>query len=509
MKLTKFNKSEGIEPNSFHYNFVFFYLFIYNKQVNATHLAAPHLKIKMKNTVNNIRSRMKAPSVFEMTLLGEGKGNGESSSQEAVQVEPKTYFANERTFIQWISAALLLLTVSSIMMGSGGYNGTSSVIAFASLVLVGYASFVYFRRVRLLRSGNAYGYLDHVGPTILAVGVGLGVFIVFADAVKGSEFLPWGNGEKDKDDRRFLMSPSTFSQEAPQMLQESARPFEEVIDLQEMEGKCSRYPIDGINLLEYQPRDIILEQTAASSKLIVATPQSLVSHPLSDTASAFLSEIPDAEIQSMTVVGDRLFALSTGPSKTELIELNNSEIESRFLIQDSASTTGSMTFVPSTAEGKFLIYLDGTMHSYHLPSKNISSAVLSRMGSINMKVLNHGLLDNDDPISSMEHFEGITYVLRERQNMIEAWDLNTATLLAEMALPTVSKNDKWVGMAFERRQDVEGKERKLRKSKVAAATESVYLHMPLDTFPPQLWSFRLEEQERNILSFPECGVATN
>ena len=446
---------------------------------------------------------MKAPSV-EMTLLGEGQQGG-SSSKETVQVEPKTYFANERTFIQWISAALLLLTVSSIMMGSGGYNGTSSVIAFASLVLVGYASFVYFRRVKLLRSGNAYGYLDHVGPTILAVGVGIGVFIVFADAVKGSEFLPFGSGEKDKDDRRFLMSPAAFSQEAPQMLQEPALPFKEVFDLQEVEGKCSRYAIDGINLLEYQPRDIILDQIAPSSKLIVATPQSLVSHPLSGKVSTFLSEIPDMEIQSMTVVGDRLFALSTGPSKTELIELNDSEIESSFLIQDSISTTGSMTFLPSTEGGKFLIYLDGTMHSYHVPSKNDSSAVLSRTGSINMKVLNHGLLDNDDPITAMEHFEGVTYVLRGKQNTVEAWDLETATLLAEMVLPTVSKNDKWVGMAFERRQDEQ--EGKLRKNKNASG--SVYLHMPLDTFPPQLWSFRLEEHERNILSFPECGVATN
>ena len=56
------------------------------------------------------------------------------SSKDPVQGEPKTYFANERTFIQWISAALLLLTVSSIMLGSGNYNGTSSVIAFSSLV---------------------------------------------------------------------------------------------------------------------------------------------------------------------------------------------------------------------------------------------------------------------------------------------------------------------------------------------------------------------------------------
>eukprot|EP00978_Attheya_sp_CCMP212_P021541 scaffold63036_cov59-Attheya_sp.AAC.1 len=79
---------------------------------------------------------------------------------------------------------------------------------------------------------------------------------------------------------------------------------ESIFQLQEVDGKCSRYSIDGINLLEYQPRDIILKQdtTPGEFQLIVATPQALVSHPLSEaTHSAFLSEIPDAEIQAMTM----------------------------------------------------------------------------------------------------------------------------------------------------------------------------------------------------------------
>eukprot|EP00978_Attheya_sp_CCMP212_P033885 scaffold139093_cov35-Attheya_sp.AAC.1 len=82
-------------------------------------------------------------------------------------------------------------------------------------------------------------------------------------------------------------------------------------------------------------------------------------------------------------------------------------------------------------------------------------------------------------------------------------------------------------MTFQRRKDDDEEKSslpvlRLRKSKMAAAATneketnmSVYLHMPLDTFPPQLWSFRLEEhdgkeEELNIFSFPECdGVAMN
>jgi uncharacterized membrane protein YidH (DUF202 family) len=475
--------------------------------------------------INNLRARAKASSKFEMTPLpGEGQ-QGQQGKQEGgeppsqVQVEPKTYFANERTFIQWISAALLLLTVSSIMMGSGEYNGTSSVIAFAALVLVCYAALVYFRRVQLLRTGQAYGYLDFLGPSILAIGVGLGVAIVFADAVKGSEFLPWGKEgsgkykDDDYNDRRL---------QAPEMFPAAVEAVETMWKkLSEVEGKCTRYAMDGINLLEYQPRDIILHDKTHA--LMVATPQALVTHPLlaaEATRSAVLTALSDLDIQSLTMVGDALFALSTGPTKTELIQFNaaSMDISTTILIKGTSSTTGSLLFVPG--QGKLYIHLDGNMHTYQLGKE----ASLSRTGSINMKVLNQG--GSHDPISAMEHFEGLAYILR--RTTIQVWDLESATLVSEMSLPTVAKNDKWVGMALERRNDDDDEEEEkssfqgLRKSKMAAregkTNTAVYLHMPLDTFPPQLWSFRLEEHEAEVnhddhgmFSFPECddGVAMN
>jgi len=228
------------------------------------------------------------------------------------------------------------------------------------------------------------------------------------------------------------------------------------------------------------------------------------------------------EITSLSMVGDRLYALSIGPSITELIEFDESaEIASTLTVQDdSTSTTGSIVFVPGEHQGRHYIYLDGMMHTYHLISNKINEApvALSRTGSINMRVLNNGG-PLDDPIKAMVHFEGLTYILREKRNVIEAWDLNIATLVAEMSLPAVSKDDQWVGMAFERRDD-ERQEKTafhpLRKSKVVKTSTEVYLHMPLDTFPPQLWSFRLDELDtekenyRSIFSFPECvGEAIN
>jgi len=457
-----------------------------------------------KNTGNKLKARATGARSSSLlhTQSTTGTDNTDTSSHEPVQVEPKTYFANERTFIQWISAALLLLTVSSIMMGSGSFNGTSSVIAFSALILVAYSSFVYFRRVSLLRSGQAFGYLDFVGPTILAAGVGLGVFIVFADAVKGSEFLTFGGGEGD---RRSLAQTSSHH---ARLLHELTTPLQ-FSGPQEIEGMCTRHSIEGISLLEYQPRDILLKD----GDLIVATPQTLVSHVLSGTstttASTIISEVSDVEIQSLTSVGkDRLFALSTGPHKTELLEFHAAddfaEIQSRFVLQETPSTAGSMVFVSAdnVGEGKFHVVLDGAMHTYHLDGS------LSRVGSINMKMLNQGGLLEKDPITAMEHFEGVTYLLRQ-SGVLQGWDLQTATLQSELLLPQAPTfSDRWAGVALERQNGSAVSH--LRKNE--AEETSVFLHMSLDAFPPELWTFRLEASTSDsMFTFPtECGgVAFN
>ena len=456
----------------------------------------------LQNAANKLKARAKdaRSSSLLRTASTTGTDYTDTSSHDPVQVEPKTYFANERTFIQWISAALLLLTVSSIMMGSGSYNGTSSVIAFSALILVSYASFVYFRRVRLLRSGQAFGYLDFVGPTILAAGVGLGVFIVFADAVKGSEFLTFG---ESFGRRRFLAQTSSHHARLLRDLTTSTPP--QFSGPQEIEGTCTRHSIEGINLLEYQPRDILLKD----GDLIVATPQTLVSHLLSGTsttttASTVLSQVSDIEIQSLTSAGkDRLFALSTGPLKTELVEFhaadNFAEIQSRFVVQEAPSTAGSVVFVSAdnVGEGKFYVVLDGAMHTYHLDGS------LSRIGSINMKMLNQGGLLEKDPITAMEHFEGVTYLLRQ-SGVLQGWDLQTATLQSELLLPQApTSSDRWAGMALERQNDSAVSH--LRKKE--AEETSVFLHMSLDTFPPELWTFRLEASTSDsVFTFPtECG----
>jgi hypothetical protein len=72
------------------------------------------------------------------------------ASKAPARVKPKSYFANERTFIQWISAALLFITISEILyiLGSQTNNPEAAIAGFftttMALVIVVYSVCVYY-----------------------------------------------------------------------------------------------------------------------------------------------------------------------------------------------------------------------------------------------------------------------------------------------------------------------------------------------------------------------------
>lgn len=80
------------------------------------------------------------------------------------------------------------------MLESGISNVTSAVVAFFALILAVYSSILYFRRVRFLKSRNPDGYFNKVGPILTTFVVGAAVLLIFADSVKGSEFLSFFSG---------------------------------------------------------------------------------------------------------------------------------------------------------------------------------------------------------------------------------------------------------------------------------------------------------------------------
>ena len=87
-------------------------------------------------------------------------------AKEIKKIEPKTYFANERTYLQWFNAAAML---GSVSLGLVGFTTTSRVIGLIffpiSICLMLYALFMYHKRLRSIEERRGEGFHDPYGPT--------------------------------------------------------------------------------------------------------------------------------------------------------------------------------------------------------------------------------------------------------------------------------------------------------------------------------------------------------
>ena len=117
-------------------------------------------------------------------------------------MEPKSYFANERTFIQWVSAALLLVTIAVLILDFSDHGSHAAriglILCGSAIVMVTYGMFVYSRRIGLLASGQAYGYVDWVGPLMLGASVLVGIIVLFVFLIL--EGTGSHTTQKDRDD---------------------------------------------------------------------------------------------------------------------------------------------------------------------------------------------------------------------------------------------------------------------------------------------------------------------
>eukprot|EP00899_Mesostigma_viride_P007379 jgi/Mesvir1/16642/Mv10177-RA.1 len=104
------------------------------------------------------------------------------------RVEPKTFFANERTFIQWVSTAALLLTLSIALMDFGADGGTNvGYIMFPiSLFLLVYALVTFLRRNRAINNKSGLGYADLKGPVVLTFALGGALIAAFVILVRNN-----------------------------------------------------------------------------------------------------------------------------------------------------------------------------------------------------------------------------------------------------------------------------------------------------------------------------------
>uniref|UniRef100_A0A7S2RWM5 DUF202 domain-containing protein n=1 Tax=Rhizochromulina marina TaxID=1034831 RepID=A0A7S2RWM5_9STRA len=94
-----------------------------------------------------------------------------------VRVEPKVFFANERTYLAWLHMAMMLASISVAIVALAekeGASGTSAKIYGVVLMPVAiafccYALHMYLRRNAMLRRKDPGPFDDRVGPTVLGL----------------------------------------------------------------------------------------------------------------------------------------------------------------------------------------------------------------------------------------------------------------------------------------------------------------------------------------------------
>ncbi|KMZ84558.1 hypothetical protein PVBG_00338 [Plasmodium vivax Brazil I] len=88
-----------------------------------------------------------------------------------VRVEPKTFFANERTLLQWLNTSVLLSTISITLLNfSNSYGFASGVImAPVAIFFILYSFHIYLKRAEALINKEPINYTDKVGPGVLVI----------------------------------------------------------------------------------------------------------------------------------------------------------------------------------------------------------------------------------------------------------------------------------------------------------------------------------------------------
>ncbi|PKS05806.1 hypothetical protein jhhlp_007635 [Lomentospora prolificans] len=97
------------------------------------------------------------------------------------RVEPKVFFANERTFLSWLNFTVVLGALSLGMLNFGDRPAFISAFFFTgvSVFTLLYALVTYHWRAKSIRLRGQAGFDDRFGPTILAIMLLLAVVINF------------------------------------------------------------------------------------------------------------------------------------------------------------------------------------------------------------------------------------------------------------------------------------------------------------------------------------------
>ena len=98
-----------------------------------------------------------------------------------VRVEPKVYFAAERTFLSWLEFSIILGSIAATLLNFGDNLSLASAWGFTIVACFAllYSMVLYLWRVKMIRERRAVRYHDKYGPTGLCVALFAAVAVSF------------------------------------------------------------------------------------------------------------------------------------------------------------------------------------------------------------------------------------------------------------------------------------------------------------------------------------------
>jgi uncharacterized membrane protein YidH (DUF202 family) len=97
------------------------------------------------------------------------------------RVEPKVFFANERTFLSWLNFTVILggLAVGLLNFGDKVGQISAGIFTAVAMAAMGYALVTFHWRAKSIRQRGQGGFDDRLGPSILAIALFAAVLVNF------------------------------------------------------------------------------------------------------------------------------------------------------------------------------------------------------------------------------------------------------------------------------------------------------------------------------------------
>ena len=88
-----------------------------------------------------------------------------------IRVEPKVFFANERTFLSWLNFTVILGGLAIGLLNFGDQVGRirAALFTLVAMTTMVYALITYHWRAKSIRQRGQGGFDDRFGPTVLAI----------------------------------------------------------------------------------------------------------------------------------------------------------------------------------------------------------------------------------------------------------------------------------------------------------------------------------------------------